>query len=1281
MKHMRYLLLSLTFSLSPCALMAQGIPQHPMYVDFGVTDTDDIVSMLDGWKPGDKFSHDADYVDENFFISRVPLKARFTHAATQANPRLDVSNGKNLCWCVPIGEMTSKWGPLPRWTFDADDFSMWQYINVHANWSNGWWRVPGAFNDVAHKNGVRTGCLYFINWGEEVNDSSSAGRMLAQLSARDADGHFKYARKLISFLRYYGIDGIGVNPEGTWSQQLTDDFTSFLAECHREAAKVDFPFHVEWYSVVTNTGALDDHDCTLETGVNDHWFEKEGEKVTDVFFLNYNWTEQSLKTSVASARELGRSTFDLYAGFDQEGQGYGSSYFNGGWEALMKYPVSIIVWGGHACSQLYADSHEDGYGALQVQNEYQKKQELLFTGGSRNPLNTPAVSTLQFTPTYSSLSEFHGYSKAVIEQSALTELPFVTRFSLGNGQWMKQQGQVTFDHGWYNIGMQDYLPTWRWWVDNGDGRTVGKDAIGVDLTFDDAWYGGSCLRLHGATGRSHIRLFSTLFGVESGTDEVSVTYKVKDGTDPHLQLCLSCVGTEDERRSVTLPPAAQGQQGWTTSTFHASDFGLTRGDTIACIGLEANGTQQNYETLIGEMSYIPAAFSETPATPVITYAQMLRREGDEADVKVVFDVPFSGTRRAAYADCPIYNEEVGAWYYEVYVRPEGGAPRLVATTTSWASYVVDVPLEGAESLQIGVRAVGRDGRTVSPLAWSRSLTHERKAEEGIVMDKSLVKPGETFTVGFKDPVHPAADFEVVRAQTGEVVVREQAVTSFSAALPEVGIYDVRVTTSDTSQTNRALVLVSPESTGRLPQVKELKADRQEVDVTDATVHLTADVDDGTSYMAEGKLKPCMVSKALHLADPYQFTVDSEVMDEYQHTSYALWFKADKFVHGPLGTVLMKKVNHNYPGSWTEKEWGQMWTAIRPAGYGSSMPHAPKVYNGADELSVSMNAPEAGTEGYDHEYDSDGMTEGYTLIPGRWYHCCVVQDGRHVKLYLNGRCVADATSRGTDPHDWVWASFYVGGQMTHLAGFTGWIDEVQVWSKALTADEVLQSMKGYDEAPDGLEGYFKFESSQTDGEGHTYIPNVGHASDLVPGGYLTYRVKTIYGSYDENHDTLDFGPGVPLLGGTLPVELKQADWNAEGADLVSTRATDATAVYTREGLFPVSLTLTNTWGSASAMLTDSIRVTVPAGISEGNAYDGVRILTDELGQKVRVAFPDAAPYGIVVYDNRGRMVARRTWHSTAGQCCEFSLHGSDGVYVVAIFSGTRCVATAKVVKRR
>ncbi|KAA3703670.1 endo-beta-N-acetylglucosaminidase, partial [Bacteroides salyersiae] len=239
--------------------IGQSVPTHEMYVDFGITERTDIVSALDKWQPGDNFSNDPDYQDENFFISRVPLKSRFINQNTQANKNLNEENNKNLCWCSPIGEMTKKWGPMPRYNFDGDNFNMWQYINIHANWSNTWFRVPGTFNDVAHKNGVRTGCLYFIDWAEQVSATSSAGKMLAELCAKDGSGNFKYARKLIQFLKYYGIDGLGLNPEGYWSTQLNEDFSSFLAECHKVAKEMNHPFHVEWYAFVSNAGGLNDN--------------------------------------------------------------------------------------------------------------------------------------------------------------------------------------------------------------------------------------------------------------------------------------------------------------------------------------------------------------------------------------------------------------------------------------------------------------------------------------------------------------------------------------------------------------------------------------------------------------------------------------------------------------------------------------------------------------------------------------------------------------------------------------------------------------------------------------------------------------------------------------------------------------------------------------------------------------------------------------------------------------------------------------------------------------
>ena len=49
---------------------------------------------------------------------------------------------------------------------------------------------------------------------------------------------------------------------------------------------------------------------------------------------------------------------------------------------------------------------------------------------------------------------------------------------------------------------------------------------------------------------------------------------------------------------------------------------------------------------------------------------------------------------------------------------------------------------------------------------------------------------------------------------------------------------------------------------------------------------------------------------------------------------------------------------------------------------------------------------------------------------------------------------------TDPD--VSASYKIKspGFFIRKAGFTGWIDEVQIWNKALSDEEVLQCMKGY-----------------------------------------------------------------------------------------------------------------------------------------------------------------------------------------------------------------------------
>ena len=366
------------------------------------------------------------------------------------------------------------------------------------------------------------------------------------------------------------------------------------------------------------------------------------------------------------------------------------------------------------------------------------------------------------------------------------------------------------------------------------------------------------------------------------------------------------------------------------------------------------------------------------------------------------------------------------------------------------------------------------------------------------------------------------------ALTGNVIDSKKDILKFTTSLPSVGTYDVRVSTKmnvngtlkDTVIINRALLLVTPESTGRLPIITNIAADKTEV-TTEEQVNLTADITKGDTYLLNGRERDCSVSQSLYMKEPYQLTIDGKIMSEYTNTSFALWFKVEKFEHASLGTLLMTKVNRNYGGSWTESVWGEMWTAIRPKNYSEN-----KYKNGEDELSVSVDAPPAGTGGYEHNADVDGMSNGYTLSPNTWYHVCVVKSGRNVKLYLNGKKIIDAQSRGAGPKDWRGANFYVGGSMTNLASFTGWVDEVQIWSKALTEEEVQESMGGYLIPPTGLEGYFTFENTVTDTDNNIYFPNEGNNSTAVPGAYMTIGTSENDKNVDVKQNQLTPALGVP-----------------------------------------------------------------------------------------------------------------------------------------------------------
>ncbi|MEG2151448.1 MAG: LamG domain-containing protein, partial [Bacteroidaceae bacterium] len=608
-------------------------------------------------------------------------------------------------------------------------------------------------------------------------------------------------------------------------------------------------------------------------------------------------------------------------------------------------------------------------------------------------------------------------------------------------------------------------------------------------------------------------------------------------------------------------------------------------------------------------------------------------------------------------DCPIYNDEVGAWYFEIYVKQAGKPETLVTTTTSWAAYVVDAPLSNPNDLsyQIGVRAVSPNGKTGSEIVWSKTLSNDVITPiETLTINKSIIKPNEEFVFGFEDPTHVVADFEILNSRTGAKVFSKNGVQKITLSLPDVDCYDVKVTYGGKTTITRGLIQITPIETGALPKINTMVADKTQVNTGEATnLTYTADKGEGT------------VSQSLYIADPLAIKVDKSVHTGYPFT-YALWFKADKFSHATKGTVLLQKLNKNDTHSWTESAWGEVLVAIRSEMMSESKPQQ------ANEVSLSTFGGIAGSS-YPHGSIVDhAITSGYSVTPESWTHLAVTMDQNKKQcIYINGRKVCETTSS--------WKSIladtylYIGGSTNDLAGFTGWIDELQVWNKALSEAEVADCMTGYAQAPSGLTSYFKFE----DESGSEFI-NEGTAAASV-GTATVIKWKEENKVMVDELQTPKRDLGVPSIEGIRNITFESAKWTLPG--VTSQSGTDAvSATYQADGKYNVTLKLTNSWGTTEKTLTEYIVVgTGISGIENGSVVEDLTIYPNPFVESANIMFAAEGKYVVDVYNDAALKIASKSYHATAGEVCNLSFESEQGLYFVRVMRDGKCIKTFKITK--
>ena len=1230
---------------------SQRTPLHPLDIKEGSTD---LYTILDTWEPGTP-PPGTDKYDDQFYISRVRPLERIVDGDYQVNPALD--RNRNLAMWVPLDDPTSKWKSLPRYSFEGDNFSMWSYTDIHGNWTAPWLRVSAGISDVAHKNGVKVGAVKSIPWNVYVvaTSTSEHGKVFYRMFLKNTDGSYKYSDKLVKLMKYYGIDGLGCNSEFRSNATFMNELIAFVKDCKQKAKAIDWEFQLHWYDGTNDNGGIS-FDQGLATH-NDGIFGNGVAPVTDMMFFNYNWNNTILSKSVTYAEGLGRSSYDLYAGFDIQGR----AYKNTNWQALKDNKISIGFWGAHAQSLIHQSATDDGSSDIAIQKAYLLKQELTFSGGNRNPGLNPPIKT-DASLANADLNTFHGLSALLTAKSTLQHVPFVTRFSLGNGLFFNNEGKTTFNHKWHNINTQDFLPTWRWWItDRNDQVTQNglANLIKADFTFDDAWFGGSCLKLHGQTDFSRIKLFKTKLAVQPDYT-LSLTYKVLKGINPKAKLFIAKQGAITTYLEVALPSAdAEGE--WKTHTFNLAEFGLVANDVVSMIGITFETTDSGHEVLLGELALRNPVQTFKTITPTITKFDVLRRRYNELDFKVFYQ------SKEELNGGKTYNDEVDTWYFEIYLQQKDQPEQLLTATTSWAGYVIDAPLlaGGASEARVGVRAVSPDGKQSSPISWSeyQAIPYDTPVDE-VVIDKPVVKPNEVFVVKYKDELHvPAQKWEIKDPITGNVLESVSNATQLTTQIKDLGLYDLYITDDKGKLViTRGFVQITPEETGAVPQISSFSSDKIE-----------AKVDENVRYSYTSKDGEGSVSRSLRIEDPNMFMIPADAQQGMSY-SYALWFKVNSYSHDKQGTNLINK--NSIADQWPHNNWGDLWVTIRPEWQGNTL-------HPANEVSFNT----FGWDGHDIPNESM-MSTGFSVTPGVWNHLLVSQNASKLqKMYFNGKKVAETTNSAssrrenssdsridkTQP-----ANIFFGGGGVYKAGFDGWIDEVQVWNKELTEAEVLEAMKGYTTPPQDLIAYYTFEVAK-DG---TYFENKGAGSIEFKG-----EVVKMDGSGGEATSSAAYVPvpfsndelGYPGIPGSLSI-ITSPEWIMPTATVVDkTTERQIDVVYKTPGKFDAGIILKNMWGSVKEIKEDYILINSNTGIGEQDEIN-LSLYPNPFVDELTVRFKNAGSYDVKINSLAGKLVSQRSLSIASNQFVNIAINGAAGTYLVSIYEKGKLLKSVKVIKR-
>lgn len=753
------------------------------------------------WYPNEllKWSPKTDK-DAKFNVGSVPLKER-----TDGKSLKDSQSDDAKVISLAIANKTTSSTPSQgKDTFDGYNFSYWQYIDTLVAWggSSGEGLIvnPSAdLIDAAHTNGVPVlGTVFFppLEYGGRVE-------WMKEFLVKDKNGNFPIADKLIEVAKYHNFDGWFINQEignrKTIQPELAKLMKEFLAYIQKN--KPD-NMEIIWYDSM-----IDDGRVFWQNQLNNYnkdFLGTNKKTLSDGMFLNFWWTDEKysivdpkdtqnrlpytvtgneLKESAKLAKKMKRSPYDLYAGVDVQANGYNTKIK---WDYLFPKGKKANTSLGLYCPSWTYDSSKDF-------DEFLEKESRLWVSESGDPRDD-------------SESDWKGISNYIVEKSPVTSLPFITKFSMGNGKFFKIDGKTVSNDEWNHRGMMDVMPTYRWVIDNK------KNNISADVDYTESYYAGNSIALRGKlyrNGKSTIKLYASDVELSSNSD-ISLKYKSSsDKFNLKLELII-----DSKKHTVNLTTKNSGE--WLEASASLSQFKGKRLEEISLV-IEGKSKSNKFKLNLGELSITDGnKGNEISKVSNLSVEEFKVIDNYYGNVRLTWN---KGSKDTSH--------------YEAYIQDNSGKRELVGATPTNAFYIKDIERElkvDAETTFV-VKPVSNIQKTSSEyeakinVKWPKLKAPKSDFE----VDNSIITPGQSIKFTDKSIAGSNVKWKIEGLHKSEELEGNEVSVKFD----KPGVYTVTQTVSneagETINKKEDFIVVSNQAKGGLVNLalnKEAKANAQ-----------------------------------------------------------------------------------------------------------------------------------------------------------------------------------------------------------------------------------------------------------------------------------------------------------------------------------------------------------------------------------------------------------------------------------------------------------------------